>query len=148
MSHTLPPERARDHYTRPEMVVAYHQVIGSASKGAGHQFAMKLEAEFFKYVRNLRGNEKALTLTRLFEKFCDEMDMLPTPAVQVAIRRDGHTDRAQDEAREECLIAGMTYAELMTLRSRTHREITDKLALNRAITAHVAAMPQEAKVRG
>jgi hypothetical protein len=145
MDPMLPPERAARHYTSPARVaVSYCEAIGAVSEGAAHQASLKTVAAFYTYVEILRKDGHALTLTRLFELFCDEMDQLPTPPVDYAIRKDGRSDRAQDEAREDCLLGGLTYEELRTLRSRTHREVNDKLALIRAITAHLAAMPLEA----
>jgi hypothetical protein len=144
MSETLPLNGRNRHYTGPSRVATnYRDAIGAVSQGAAHQRAIKVTREFFKYLHVLRANGHAPTVTRLFELFCDEMDQLPTPTVVHAIRKDGHTDRAQDEAREECLLDGMTYSELQTLKTRTSREISDKLMLNRAITAHMMSMPLE-----
>jgi hypothetical protein len=147
MRQTFPPNPHPRHYRRTAdvAVTSYRELVGAPTDGAAHQKAMKVVADFFALVESLRIQGKAPTITRLFELFCDEMDRLPAPPVAYAIRKDGHSDRAQDEAREECLLEGMTYQELMTLRARTHREITDKLQLNRSIDAHVVAMPLEAR---
>lgn len=148
MPDTLPPKSGSGHYVSPARVaVSYCEAIGAVSEGAAHQKALQHVVGFFTYVEVLREKGYAPTITRLFELFCDEMDRLPAPPVAYAIRKDGHSDRLQDEAREECLLEGMTYRELVALRARTHREITDKLTLNRAISAHVAALPMEARAR-
>src|SRR5688500_16240886 len=119
---SLDRSRASSHYRRPAdvAVTSYRELVGAPTDGAAHQRAMKTVTDFFTLVESLRVHGKAPTITRLFELFCDEMDQLPAPPVEFAIRKDGHTDRLQDEAREECLLDGKTYQELMTLRARTH----------------------------
>ncbi len=148
MRDTLPPHAESRHYsTAAEVAVAsYAELMGVPTDGARHQREMKLVADFFTMVEGMRDRGKVPTLTRLFELFCDEMDQLPAPPIDYAIRKYGRTDRLQDESREECLLDGMTYGELSTLKSRTHAEIAAALQLIRSIAAHIQAMPLEARV--
>jgi hypothetical protein len=60
----------------------------------------------------------------------------PARPLTFALLNDGHVSRAQDEARELCLMDGATPEEINLLEARVRREIAEGFAVLRDIHAH------------
>ena len=60
----------------------------------------------------------------------------PARPLTHALLTEGNVSRAQDEARELCLVDGCTPDELSLLEARTRREIAEGFAMLRDIHAH------------
>jgi hypothetical protein len=136
---TLTPNASCRKYRRPSAVDARYQVVtGAATLNAAHQRALRVEREFFQYAACLRLAGCTVSLVRLRARFEDETADLPAPDLTTALREDGQVSRAQDAAREDCLLDGASPEELDRLEHRTRREIANGFTLLQAIAARRA----------
>lgn len=121
----------------------YAEVVGAASPGAAHERALRLEASWWQYLAVLRIANAREQLARIVTRTHDEAEAGEPPPFPQALLSDGHTDRAQDEAREQCLHDGASVAEIRVFITRTRREVGEKLIALRAAERQLVALGQD-----
>lgn len=134
----MPAAPTRRHYPRRDPVAL--AAFGSASEGAAHQKALKVERQYLDLVAaRVRAGQRELLLRMRIRVAALERQLVPTAAdVQAELRDVHHADQVGDTARFALALDGLTPAAEERLLRAAVVEIAQLTDLCQALEARKA----------